>query len=80
MGGGIYSGEYVTTPAGTVTGYVDLSFHDGGVLVTGTSVPAGTPPIRIPFSIPSQETDGSIVRIETPAGPVNLRLTLISGM
>lgn len=80
VGGGVYRGEFQTTQDGVVTGYADLTFPAGGILVTGTSVPPGSPPIRIPFSINEDQASGKVLRIETPTGPVNLRLSLISAL
>lgn len=79
IGGGFYKGEFQVTPGGMVTGYADLSFPDGGVLATsGQTVPAGGPSMRIPFSIEEAQVGSAILRVETPSGPANLRLTLVS--
>lgn len=78
VGGGVYKGEFHTMQDGTVSGYVDLSFPQGGSLVTGATMAPGGPPMRIPFAIQEQKAENSILRIDTPTGPINLRLTLIS--
>ncbi|KEA04834.1 hypothetical protein [Rhizobium rhizogenes] len=80
VGGGVYTGEFQTTPDGVVTGYADLAFPTGGVLVTGAVVAPGAPPIRIPFSVNEDQALGKVMRIETPTGPVSLRLSLISAL
>ncbi|WP_156668566.1 hypothetical protein [Rhizobium aegyptiacum] len=78
--GGVYKGEFSTTPGGEITGYADLNFPNGGQLVTGAIVAAGSAPMRIPFAITQENAEGHILRIETPTGPVNVRLTLISAL
>lgn len=80
VAGGVYDGQYQTTPDGVVTGYADLSFPQGGMLVTGAVVAAGSPPMRIPFSIEGDGAVGQVIRIQTPTGPVNLRLTKLSSL
>ncbi len=79
VGGGEYRGEYSQSSDGSTTGFADMSFPNGGVLVTGATIPRGSPPMRIPFSV-NGDASGQILRIETPAGPVSLRLTLISSL
>lgn len=77
LGGGIYKGEFNTSPSGTVTGYADLSFPQGGVLATSGEAVAAGASMRVPFSI-DQNQVGTVLRIDTPSGPANVRLTLVS--
>ncbi|WP_112358660.1 hypothetical protein [Agrobacterium cavarae] len=80
VAGGVYEGQYQTLPDGVVTGYADLSFPKGGMLVTGVVVAASAPPMRISFSIEEDGAVGQVIRIQTPTGPVNLRLTKLSAL
>ena len=80
IAGGVYNGQYQITPDGVVTGHADLSFPQGGMLVTGAVMAAGGPPMRIPFSVHSDNSTGQVLKILTPTGPVNLRLTKLSSL
>lgn len=73
-GGGIYKGTY-TEAGGNLTGSVQMSFPDGGHLVTGFAVPKGTPAQTIPFTIQPGATQ---IKLQTPTGPVSLQLTKVS--
>lgn len=78
-GGGIYRGQY-TVDGQTVSGIVELSFPNGGRLVTGAVVQAGSPPMTIPFSVSETAAEGKIFRVDTPTGPVNVRLTRLADL
>lgn len=80
VGGARYVGEFSVSSSGAVTGFADLSMPFGGTLVTGAQLPPGAPSIRIPFSVSTTSVEGEVLRIETPTGPVNLRLTKISSL
>jgi hypothetical protein len=79
-GGGVYNGEFQIGPDGTATGYVDMSLPLGGLLVTGAVFTPGSQPIRIPFEIKADKSHGEVLRIDTPTGPINLRLTRVSAL
>jgi hypothetical protein len=79
VGGAHYAGEY-TEVDGRLVGKLSMSMPNGGRLVTGAEVAPGMAPIEIPFSAETAQLDGRVIRIETPTGPVNVRLTLIASL
>lgn len=75
--GGVYKGSYAEA-AGGIIGKVEMSHPTGGPLVTGADLAPGET-IIIPFRIGQDALAGHTIQLETPTGPVSVKLTLISG-
>lgn len=78
-GGMTYEGTYeVDEAASQVIGSLSYRVPAGVSLITGFQAPEGSE-IKMPFSIATSFADGDIVRIDTPAGPVNAKFQKIRG-
>ena len=68
-----YDGSYKENPDGSVDGAVEYVIPAGVSLITGA--PPAPTPTRIPLklSLPANFSEGKVVTINTPLGPVNAR-------
>lgn len=79
VGGGIYRGTY-TEEGGRLRGTAHLSFPQGGELVTGMRVPAGSE-IPIPFDITADAlTNSHSISVAVAGRNVNVRLTRVADL
>ena len=77
-GGGVYDGEFALSRAGdSWEGAVRFEIPVGHSTITGLS--ATTEPLRldVPIKLPMEFSNGQIVRIETQAGPLNVKFVRI---
>lgn len=66
-----YTGSYTQAgPDAPLVGAIELHAPANTPLITGQP-PGGTQTINIPLTLPANFANGSVVRIETPMGPVN---------
>ncbi|MDO9442436.1 MAG: hypothetical protein Q7T73_16230 [Beijerinckiaceae bacterium] len=77
-GGGFFRGRY-DDDGQAVVGELTMDFPNGGTLVNGDAVPKGAAPLRLPFRIDDPARAESI-RLETPTGPVAVKLTRVSAL
>lgn len=73
VGGLKYDGEIVQRPDGSYQCSVVYVVPPGANLITGAAAPSA--PLRVPFTftLPANFSDGSIFRLDSPLGPVNIR-------
>jgi hypothetical protein len=79
VGGGIYDGSYSEAQPGVLSGKVNVSFPEGGTLVTGQIAPRGSA-ISVPFRVANSEIEGHTIQLQTPTGPVAVKLTKVSSL
>lgn len=77
-GGGFFRGDYTESGA-SVTGELAMDFPNGGTLVNGDAISKGSAPVRLPFRIDDQSRPESL-RLDTPSGPVAVKLTKVSSL
>jgi len=72
-----YDGSYSTKPDGSLEGVVEYVLPAGTALITGA--PTGVAPTRVvvKLNLPADFSDGRVINIETPLGPVNARFEKI---
>lgn len=71
--GASYDGHYrFNDKTGTYDGSVLLKPRQGTTLVTGAKVDRVADVVPIPIRLPANFENGQIVRVETPAGPINV--------
>ncbi|WP_342362240.1 hypothetical protein [Terrarubrum flagellatum] len=74
VGGIRYDGSFKTSKkGGALEGVVEFIMPPGATLITGISGGAQETRVPVPIHLPSNFADGQVIRIETPAGPVNVR-------
>lgn len=79
VGGIKYSGKYAEDPdTHNLVGVVTFSVPANASLITGLTAGPNPVQIPVPLNLPSNFGNGSVVRIETPTGPVNARFELAS--
>jgi hypothetical protein len=72
LGGLKYDGTLVMAPDGSLHGAVSFVLSPGQRLITGAAA-QGTEEFAISVELPPNFASGAIVKIDTPAGPVNAR-------
>ncbi len=80
VGGGNYSGNFVISEDGRdLSGKVIFTIPIGQQTITGTA--ATTEPItfEVPFQLPTEINRNDVHRIETPAGPINMKFEKLRG-
>ncbi|MDB5508039.1 MAG: hypothetical protein JWL93_508 [Hyphomicrobiales bacterium] len=77
-GGGFFRGQYQETGT-AVQGELMMDFPNGGTLVNGDAIVKGAEPLRLPFRIEDPAKAESI-RLDTPTGPVAVKLTRVSAL
>jgi hypothetical protein len=73
-GGMKYDGTVVSTAHGLLSFKIRYTIPPGTPLITGVGGVASPTPVSLEFTMPSDFSANSIVKIETPLGPVNARL------
>ncbi len=79
VGGVVYAGNYSEVQTGVISGQVEASFPEGGTLVTGQIAPRGSA-IIVPFRVSNSEIEGRAIQLQTPTGPVAVKLTKVSSL
>ena len=79
VGGGIYDGSYSETEPGVISGKIYVRFPEGGTHVTGHIAPRGSA-MAVPFRILYSEIEGHAILLQTPTGPVAVKLIEVSSL
>jgi hypothetical protein len=74
-GGMKYDGRIERKENGTVSFHVEYVIPPGTPLITGTGGVAAPTPVALDFTAPSNFADGVIIGVQTPFGPVNVRIS-----
>ena len=78
IGAGVYDGEYRTaTDNGHVVRTLRFAVPAGVSTITGVTSPDDQVTFSVPFDLPLPLDEGSFFRIETGAGPVNVRFNKV---
>ncbi|MBC8049325.1 MAG: hypothetical protein H7X92_04145 [Chitinophagales bacterium] len=78
--GGVFDGHYTLNKLkDTYDGTIIMKVPPNGLLVTGAVAGPDGADFPIPIRIPRDFTSGTIVRVETPTGAVNVKFHKIRG-
>ncbi len=69
-----FDGVYQTSDDGSLTGKVTVSVPPGGTVIQGASAGPGGLTYEVPISLAPNAFSLDYLKLETPLGPVNLRM------
>jgi hypothetical protein len=72
-----YDGAFTTNPDGSLEGAVEYVIPPSTPLITGAAAGAAPMRVSIALKLPANFDDGRVVTVDTPLGPVNVRLEKI---
>lgn len=75
VGGMKYDGNVEVAPNGGYSFHVEYVVTPGTPLITGVGSVASPTPVSLDFNVPTNFADGVIVSIQTPFGPVNVKIS-----
>jgi len=80
IGGGIYKGSYsIDQSTNELTGTVDVSFPQGGQLVTGAVIPPGGH-FTVPLRLNAGQMTSQIIQLQLPSGAISVRLSRVADL
>ncbi len=78
--GVLFDGSYTEDDDGTVNALVSVTVPQGGTVIQGVSAGPSGLIYRVPLKLLPNFEDQDFLQIETPLGPVNVRLKKIRGL
>ena len=78
--GAKFDGRYRETPTGGMEGSITVSLPPGGATVQGPTSGRDGISYDVKLSLPTDFAQRDCLRIETPLGPVNLKLVRLRGL
>lgn len=74
-----YDGSYQTKPDGSLEGAVEYVLPAGASLITGAPASVATR-VSVKLTLPADFSDGRVITIETPLGPVNAKFEKVKDL
>jgi hypothetical protein len=74
-----FDGHYETSEDGSILGRVSVRVPAGGTVIQGASAGPSGMTYDVPIAFPAGAFEADFVKLDTPLGPVNLRMKRLRG-